>query len=299
MAMMTKSEKRYQIIITSIVLLLVVATICPFVLLFMSSISSESSLIRNGYQFWPKEFSLNAYKYITRNADTILRAYGLTILTTVVGTFLCLFLTITLAYPLSRKNLKGRRVILLLILLTMLFHGGVVPSYILWVKYLHIKNTFWALVLPNLLLNSFHLILMKNYFENSIPQQIIEAAQIDGAGHLAVLWHVILPMGKPIIATIMMFTILTYWNDWVNPLYFVSDSKMWSLQILLENIMNNIQFLVKNSKVAAQIGLSVASLPSVSVRMAIAALGILPILILFPFFQKYIVKGISLGALKE
>ncbi len=297
--MMTKSEKRYQIIITSIVLLLVVATICPFVLLFMSSISSESSLIRNGYQFWPKEFSLNAYKYITRNADTILRAYGLTILTTVVGTFLCLFLTITLAYPLSRKNLKGRRVILLLILLTMLFHGGVVPSYILWVKYLHIKNTFWALVLPNLLLNSFHLILMKNYFENSIPQQIIEAAQIDGAGHLAVLWHVILPMGKPIIATIMMFTILTYWNDWVNPLYFVSDSKMWSLQILLENIMNNIQFLVKNSKVAAQIGLSVASLPSVSVRMAIAALGILPILILFPFFQKYIVKGISLGALKE
>ncbi|MBQ1367665.1 MAG: carbohydrate ABC transporter permease [Firmicutes bacterium] len=296
---MTKSEKRYQIIITSIVLLLVVATICPFVLLFMSSISSESSLIRNGYQFWPKEFSLNAYKYITRNADTIIRAYGLTILTTVVGTFLCLFLTITLAYPLSRKNLKGRRVILLLILLTMLFHGGVVPSYILWVKYLHIKNTFWALVLPNLLLNSFHLILMKNYFENSIPQQIIEAAQIDGAGHLAVLWHVILPMGKPIIATIMMFTILTYWNDWVNPLYFVSDSKMWSLQILLENIMNNIQFLVKNSKVAAQIGLSVSSLPSVSVRMAIAALGILPILILFPFFQKYIVKGISLGALKE
>ena len=297
--MMTKSEKRYQIIITSIVLLLVVATICPFVLLFMSSISSESSLIRNGYQFWPKEFSLNAYKYITRNADTILRAYGLTILTTIVGTFLCLFLTITLAYPLSRRNLKGRRVILLLILLTMLFHGGVVPSYILWVKYLHIKNTFWALVLPNLLLNSFHLILMKNYFENSIPQQIIEAAQIDGAGHLAVLWHVILPMGKPIIATIMMFTILTYWNDWVNPLYFVSDSKMWSLQILLENIMNNIQFLVKNSKVAAQIGLSVSSLPSVSVRMAIAALGILPILILFPFFQKYIVKGISLGALKE
>ena len=297
--MMTKSEKRYQIIITSIVLLLVVATICPFVLLFMSSISSESSLIRNGYQFWPKEFSLNAYKYITRNADTIIRAYGLTILTTIVGTFLCLFLTITLAYPLSRKNLKGRRVILLLILLTMLFHGGVVPSYILWVKYLHITNTFWALVLPNLLLNSFHLILMKNYFENSIPQQIIEAAQIDGAGHLAVLWHVILPMVKPIIATIMMFTILTYWNDWVNPLYFVSDSKMWSLQILLENIMNNIQFLVKNSKVAAQIGLSVSSLPSVSVRMAIAALGILPILILFPFFQKYIVKGISLGALKE
>ena len=297
--MKTKSEIRYQIVITCIILLLVFVTICPFVLLFMSSISSESSLIRNGYQFWPKEFSLNAYIYITRNADTILRAYGLTILTTIVGTALCLFVTVTLAYPLSRKNLKGRKVILLLILLTMLFHGGVVPSYILWAKYLRIKNTFWALVLPNLLVNSFHVILMKNYFENSIPQQIIEAAQIDGAGHIGVLWHVILPMGKPIIATITMFTILTYWNDWVNPLYFVNDSKMWSLQILLENIMDNIQFLVKNSKVAAQMGLSVTSIPSVSVRMAIAALGVLPILVLFPFFQKYIVKGISLGAVKE
>ena len=176
--MMTTSEKRYQIVMTSIVLLLVVATIGPFVLLFMSSISSESSLIRNGYQFWPKEFSLNAYKYITRNADTIIRAYGLTILTTGVGTFLCLFLTITLAYPLSRKNLKGRRVILLLILLTMLFHGGVVPSYILWVKYLHIKNTFWALVLPNLLLNSFHLILMKITLKTAFRSRLLKQRRL-------------------------------------------------------------------------------------------------------------------------
>ena len=297
--MITKQEKRYQRGITTAILILVVLTLSPFVLLLMSSVSSESSLIRNGYQFWPQTFSLDAYKYILRNSDTILKAYGLTILTTAVGTLMSLFLTITLAYPLSRKKLKGRNVITFLIFFTMLFHGGVVPSYILWARYLKIKNTFWALVLPNLLINPFHLILMKNYFENSIPQEIMEAAELDGAGPIGVLGYVILPMGKPIIATIAMFTILTYWNDWTNALYFVSDSRLWSLQILLQNILNNVQFLSKNSQVASQIGLSVASIPSVSVRMAIAVLGVLPILVLFPFFQKYIVKGISLGAVKE
>lgn len=265
----------------------------------MSSVSSESSLIRNGYQFWPQTFSLDAYKYILRNSDTILKAYGLTIMTTAVGTLMSLFLTITLAYPLSRKKLKGRNVITFLIFFTMLFHGGVVPSYILWARYLKIKNTFWALVLPNLLINPFHLILMKNYFEHSIPQEIMEAAELDGAGPSGILGYVVLPMGKPIIATIAMFTILTYWNDWTNALYFVSDSRLWSLQILLQNILNNVQFLSKNSQVASQIGMSVTSIPSVSVRMAIAVLGVLPILVLFPFFQKYIVKGISLGAVKE
>lgn len=297
--MITKQEKQYQRGITATILILVVLTLSPFVLLIMSSVSSESSLIRNGYQFWPQTFSLDAYKYILRNSDTILKAYGLTILTTAVGTLTSLFLTITLAYPLSRKKLKGRNVITFLIFFTMLFHGGVVPSYILWARYLKIKNTFWALVLPNLLINPFHLILMKNYFENSIPQEIMEAAELDGAGPIGVLGYVILPMGKPIIATIAMFTILTYWNDWTNALYFVSDSRLWSLQILLQNILNNVQFLSKNSQVASQIGLSVTSIPSVSVRMAIAVLGVLPILVLFPFFQKYIVKGISLGAVKE
>jgi len=297
--MITKQEKRYQRGITTAILILVVLTLSPFVLLLMSSVSSESSLIRNGYQFWPQTFSLDAYKYILRNSDTILKASGLTILTTAVGTLTSLFLTITLAYPLSRKKLKGRNVITFLIFFTMLFHGGVVPSYILWARYLKIKNTFWALVLPNLLINPFHLILMKNYFEHSIPQEIMEAAELDGAGPIGILGYVVLPMGKPIIATIAMFTILTYWNDWTNALYFVSDSRLWSLQILLQNILNNVQFLSKNSQVASQIGMSVTSIPSVSVRMAIAVLGVLPILVIFPFFQKYIVKGISLGAVKE
>ncbi len=297
--MITKEEKRYQRGITATIMILVVLTLSPFVLLLMSSISSESSLIRNGYQFWPQTFSLDAYKYILRNSDTILKAYGLTIATTAVGTLLSLFLTITLAYPLSRKKLKGRNLITFLIFFTMLFHGGIVPSYILWARYLRIKNTFWALVVPNLLINPFYLILMKNYFEHSIPQEIMEAAELDGAGPIGILGYVVLPMGKPIIATIAMFTILTYWNDWTNALYFVSDSKLWSLQILLQNILNNVQFLSKNSQVTSKIGMSVTNIPSVSVRMAIAVLGVLPILLLFPFFQKFIVKGISLGAVKE
>jgi len=297
--MVTKSEKRYQRFISAVIILLVILTLAPMVLLFMSSISSESSLIRDGYKFWPKVFSLNAYKYIARNADTILRAYGISLASTAIGTALSLSLTVLLAYPLSNKKLKGRRAITFLIFFTMLFHGGIVPSYIVWTRFLHIKNTFWALVLPNLLINPFFLILMKNYFENSIPREVVEAAQIDGAGSVGVLWYVVLPMGKPILATVTMFTILSYWNDWTNALYYVSDSKLWNLQLLLQNILQNVQFLAKNSKVASQIGLQVANLPSVSVRMAIAVLGILPLMILFPFFQKYIVKGISLGAVKE
>ena len=168
----TKSEVAYQCVITIFILLLMFAIIAPFVLLIMSSISSESSLIRNGYRFIPKAFSLDAYKYILRNADTILRAYGMTLLTTVLGTSLSLCITILLAYPLSHRDLKGRKVIMFIIILTMLFHGGIVPSYILWAKYMRIKNTIWALILPNLLLNPFFIILMKNYFENSIPTSI-------------------------------------------------------------------------------------------------------------------------------
>lgn len=297
--MVTKEEKRYQRIITILIILLVLLTLAPIVLLFMSSISEETSLIRNGYKFWPEEFSLNAYKYITRNSDTVIRAYGMSFLSTATGTLLSLTVTTLLAYSLSHKNLKGRRLFVFLIFFTMLFHGGIVPSYILWARYLKINNTFWALILPNLLINPFYLILMKNYFEHSIPHEIMEAAEIDGAGPIGVLGYVVLPMGKPIIATISMFTILTYWNDWTNALYFVNDSKLWNLQFLLQNILSNVQFLTKNSKVASQIGLQVANIPSVSIRMAIAVLGIIPILILFPFFQKYIVKGITLGAVKE
>ena len=297
--MFTKEEKRYQIRITIIIVLLVTITLAPLVLLFMSSISSESSLIRNGYKFWPSAFSLNAYKYIARNANTIMRAYGISIASTAAGTALCLILTILVSYPLSRPNLKGRNAITFFIFFTMLFSGGIVPSYILWTSYLHVKNTFWALILPNLLINPFHVILMKNYFEHSIPREIVEAAEIDGAGAVGVLWYVVLPMGKPIIATVTMFTILSYWNNWTNALYYVSDSKLWNLQLLLQNILQNVQFLTKNAKVASQIGLQVANIPSVGVRMAIAVLGIIPLLILFPFFQKYIVKGITLGAVKE
>ena len=160
--MFTKEEKRYQIRITIIIVLLVAITLAPLVLLFMSSISSESSLIRNGYKFWPSAFSLNAYKYIARNADTIMRAYGISIASTAAGTALCLILTILVSYPLSRPNLKRRNAITFFIFFTMLFSGGIVPSYILWTSYLHVKNTFWALILPNLLINPFHVSLMKN-----------------------------------------------------------------------------------------------------------------------------------------
>lgn len=290
-------DRGFNILVTTSLTVLTIFILMPFVLLFMSSISSEKSLAFYGYQFWPKEFSFDAYLYISRNAAIIFNSYANTIISTSVGTIIGLVLTALLAFPLSQKDFSHRGVILFLIFFTMLFNGGMVPSYILWAKYLHIKNSLAALILPRLLLNAFNVILMKNYFQNSIPSEIMEAADIDGAGVGRILTKIIVPLGKPIFATVGMFYILTYWNDFANGLYYITDSKYYSLQVMLNNILTNIQFLVSNSRLNS-VSASISTIPSVSIRMAIAVLGIAPIMILFPLFQKYFVSGITMGAVK-
>ena len=296
---MVGTSKAYKVISYVVMAVWAAIIILPFLLLLMSSLTDEQVLVANGYSFFPKKFSAASYSYIFQSGDTIMQSYGISILVTVVGTLVSVVLTALMAFPLSINGLPARRVMMFFVVFTMLFSGGIVPSYIMWSNTFKIKDTLYAQLIPNLLLSGWNVMMVRTYFSNSIPYAIYEAAEIDGANHLKVFTSIVLPMGKPIIATIAMFTILTYWNDWTNALYFVSDSRLWSLQILLQNILNNVQFLSKNSQVASQIGLSVASIPSVSVRMAIAVLGVLPILVLFPFFQKYIVKGISLGAVKE
>ncbi|MCL2035267.1 MAG: carbohydrate ABC transporter permease [Oscillospiraceae bacterium] len=290
-------ERSFHTIVNISMMLLALIVLAPFLLLFMSSVSSEQSLIAHGYRFWPGEFSLDAYLYISRNTQTIIRSYGLTVLTTVIGTGLGLTLTATLAYPLSRRDFSHRNVILFLVFFTMLFNGGLVPSYIMWTQFFGIRNTLAALIFPNLLLSAFNVILVKNYYQHSIPEEICEAAEIDGTGAWKTFSLIILPLSKPIFATIGMFYMLAYWNSWVNGLYYISDSKLFSLQVLLNNILQNIQFLVSNSNKAGA-SANVASIPGVSIRMAIAVLGVLPVMVLFPFFQRYFVKGITMGAVK-
>ncbi len=293
---MTES-KTFNRTATVILTLLVIITLLPILLILVSSFTDETSLLQNGYSFLPKAWSLDAYYYIVKQGVVIVRAYGISFFTTIVGTVLSVLLTTTLAYPMARKSFRYRNVLSFFVFFTMLFNGGIVPSYIMWTRFFHIKNTIWALLIPNYLVSAFNVILVKNYYANNIPDALVEASQIDGASELTIFKKVMFPLAKPVVATISLFTGLCYWNDWTNGLYYVDKAKFYSIQLLLLKIMNNIQALKTNSS-AAMLGTGAVELPGTSVRMAMAFIGILPILIIYPFVQKYLVEGVVIGAVK-
>ncbi len=276
---------------------LVVLTLLPIVLIVISSFTAEDALIQNGYSFWPQEWSLDAYYYMVKQGAVILRSYGVSIFVTVVGTLCSVLITTMLAYPMSRKSFKYRNVLSFFVFFTMLFNGGIVPAYIMWTQIFHIKNTIFALLIPNYLVNAFNVILVKNYYSNNVPDALLEAAQIDGASEMTIFRRIMLPLAVPAIATISLFTGLCYWNDWTNGLYYISNEKLYSIQMLLMNIMNNIQALRANST-ASLLGTGTVDLPGTAIRMAMAVIGILPILLVYPFVQKHLVRGVVVGAVK-
>lgn len=278
-----------------VVLLLVTASMAlPIVLLFMSSITDDATLAANGYSFFPEKFSFDAYAYLFEHAGTILRAYGITIVVTAVGTVVGLFLTSTLAFALSLPNLPGRRTISFLVFFTLLFNGGLVPAYIMWSE-LGVRNTLLAYILPSLLVNAFNVILMRTYYQVNVPTEVYEAAKMDGAGYLRIYFRIVLPLGKPIMVTIGLFIALLYWNDWTNALYYVNDSSMFSIQAYLNAIIRDIQAVSSSSSGSSG---STTLLPQVSIRMAVAFVALLPLLVIYPMLQKYFAKGIMLGAVK-
>lgn len=292
----SSSHKRYQLLINSVLVLITLIMLLPLVLLFMSSISSERSLLVNGYSFFPKEFGLDAYRYIWGNRNTIFRAYGNTIFITVVGTAANIMMSCMMAYPLSIKKLPLRNAISFFVLFTMLFNGGLVPAYLMWTGTFQIKNTIWALILPNFMMSAMNVILIRTYFSTSIPEAIYEAAKIDGAGYFRVFWKIVLPLGKPIIVTMVVFSGLAYWNDWTNALYYVNKAELYSIQALLNKMIQDIQAIQANS--AASSNAAALAVPQVSTRMAIAFVALLPILVVYPYLQKYFASGIALGAVK-
>ena len=280
---------------TTILTVMVTLTLLPILLIIIASFTEETSLLQNGYSFIPKAWSFDAYYYIIKQGSVILRAYGVSVLVTVVGTVLSVAITTTLAYPMARTSFRYRNVLSFFVFFTMLFSGGIVPSYIMWTNYFHIKNTIWALIVPNYLVPAFNVILVKNFYANNIPGSLIEAAQLDGATEMQIFRKLVFPMARPVVATISLFTGLCYWNDWTNGLYYVDNQKLYSIQLLLMKIMNNIEALKANANL---MGAGAISLPGTSVRMAIAFIGILPILIVYPFVQKYLVEGVVIGAVK-
>jgi putative aldouronate transport system permease protein len=297
---MKKKNRGYLIFANIIMMIVTVLVILPFLLLFMSSITDENTLLANGYSFFPAKFSLGAYEYIMRSGDKILRAYGMTIIVTLIGTVVNVAITALFAFPLSLRGLPGKRAITFFVFFTMLFNGGVVPSYILWSTYLGVKDTIWGLILPSLLMSAMNVLLIRTYFNTSIPEALYESAQIDGATTFQVFKKIALPLGKPIIVTIGTFSALSYWNDWVNGLYYVNKkTELFTIQNLLNKMVSNIQYLSQNSNnMSTDVAAELSKVPSTGIQMAIAFVAILPILIVFPFLQKYYAKGIALGAVK-
>jgi putative aldouronate transport system permease protein len=274
-----------------------IACVLPFVLIIVASFTDEMTIVSDGYGFFPKVLNLNAYLYLTNKSNEISQAYLISIIVTVVGTMASVSITSMTAYPLSRKDMPGRGWLSFFVIFTMLFNGGLVPTYIIYTQYLNIKNTIWALLIPTLLLNGFNVILMRTYFTSNIPAEIQESARIDGSGEIGIFLRIVLPMSLPILATVGLLTALNYWNDWFNGLIYLNDAKLFSLQNVLNRIMSDIQFL-RTTNTGNMSGVNASSLPSETVRMAMASIGVVPLLCIYPFFQKYFVKGIALGAVK-
>ena len=279
--------------------MILLSSLClfPFLLMIASSFTEETSLIINGYSLFPKDFSLDAYRYLMTSSSAIVRGYIITILVTVVGTTLNMTLTTLLSYPLSRPELPYKNVFSFLIFFTMLFNGGLVPSYMMWTQIFHIKNTYLALIVPSLLLNAFYVIMMRTYFSSNIPNEVLESARIDGAGELKILVQIVLPMSLPIMATVGLMSGLSYWNDWINGLYYVNKPQYYSIQNILNRMLQDVQFLSSSAGTERAADVSM-KMPTTSIRMALSVVGILPIMVIYPFIQKFLVKGITVGAVK-
>lgn len=278
----------------AVLILLTLAAIVPFVLLIIASFTDNNVAITEGFSFFPSKWSTDAYQYIVNEKDTMLRAYGITIVVTLIGTTLGLLISVMLAYSLANSDLPGRNFMTFFVTLTMLFNGGLVPTYLIYTNVFHIKDTLAALIVPNLLMNGFNVILIRNYFATGVPTVLYEAARIDGASEFYIFYRIALPLSKPILATVGLLMGIAYWNDWQNGLYYLNDTSLYSIQNTLNRINENISFLASNSTS----GVKISDLPTSTIRMAIAVIGILPIVCIYPFFQEYFVRGIAVGAVK-
>ena len=299
--MRKQKERNSIVIIVAYVVLGIISFMCiaPVVLMAVASFTDNDVLNLYGYTYFPQKWSLEAYEFLIKQGTVISKSFLNSILVTFMGTALGIMVTVLLAYTISRKELVGRKLIMLFVFFTMLFNGGMVPTYLMYTQIFHIKNTMWALLFPHLLVNGFNVLLVRTFFNENIPEVLFEAARIDGAGEISIFRNVVLPISKPSLATIGLLVGVGYWNDWYNGLLFVTDVNYYTLQNFLNKIMTDLQFLSQNMSATSDVNSIIANVPSGTVRMAMAFIGALPVIIVFPFFQKYFTKGITVGAVKE
>ncbi len=283
-----------QIVLHMVFLLMVVMYVVPFLMVISISFTDEISLVRDGYHLIPRQFSLSAYRMVFSDPTQILHSYRTTILFTAVSTFLAVLIMGVMAYPLSRPNYRLRGPVSFFVLFTMLFSGGMVPSYLLIVKYLHLNNTIWVYILPGLV-SAYNLIIIRTNYK-SLPTELIEAAKIDGAGELYICFKIVMPLCKPVLASIGFLFLVNKWNDWNTALLYITKPDLYSLQYLLQKILKEAEYLKQLAETGQLMGGEV--FPSESFRYAMAMVAAGPVLCVFPFFQKYFAKGMTLGGVK-
>lgn len=292
---MKKKSVRSQVLLCLFFSVMCILILIPFILLVSISLSNEQAISDFGYSMWPRQLDLKAYRYVFQDPAVIFRAYGVTGLFSVLSMFFSVALMAMIAYPLSRKTMKGRQGLSFYLYFTMLFSGGMVSSYILNTQYLHLQNTLWIYILPGLI-SPWYVFMIRTFFQN-IPGEIIESAYIDGASEYRIFLNIIAPLSKPVFATIALFVFLNSWNNWTTPILYIDDPKLYSLQFLLQKIMADIKLLASDpTSMLMQEALQ--DLPGESIRMAMAVVVAGPALVVFPFFQKYFVKGITVGSIK-
>lgn len=281
-----------------IMILFCLACIIPFVFVVIISFSSTDSIRSIGFSFVPESWSVEAYAYVMKLGDQLWRSYFNSFFITVVGTILTLIVTILYSYALYRKDFKYRKFFTFFCFFTMIFGGGLAPTFVVVKQVLGLSDSYWAIIIP-MLLNPFNLIIMRTFFQSSIPEELIDAAAIDGSGEYTTLFRIILPITKPGIATVGLLSALAYWNEWFIPMLYVRNPKYVPLQYLLQQMQLKVDFLVKNS---AMIGAEAANvmrdLPQDSLKMALVVLIVIPIACAYPFFQRYIISGLTIGSVK-
>ena len=293
-----RTNKAVNLLFNLIFILLALLCVIPVIVVLSISFSSEESIRETGYHLLPVAMSTEAYVYIIKQGTMILRALGVSALVTVVGTVLGVLLTASMGYVLSRPNYKLRGFLTWVVFIPMVFNGGLVSSHFINTNLLGLKDSIWALILP-LAVSSFNVIICKTFFKSTIPDGLIESAEIDGASQLRIFFSIIMPISLPVIATIGLFLCFAYWNDWFQSMLYIDNQNLYSLQALLNSLMSNVDALAKN---AASMGVSyamlVATMPKESARMAVAILIVLPVAFAYPFFQKYFISGLTVGAVK-
>lgn len=290
-------ERFSKILIHLFFILLALFCVVPFLYVVSASFTSQSGLMQNGYTLIPSDFSTEAYEYCMKSAQSLLQAYGVTITVTVLGTFISLVFTSMLAYVISRRDFRFHRQLSFIVFFTMLFNGGMVPSYILITKYYHLRDTLWVMILPYVI-GAWNVFLMKGFFAN-VPTSLLEASKLDGCTEYGTFFRIVIPVSKPAFATVGLFTAFGYWNDWWLSMMYTTENSLTSLQYYLQRIMQNIQFLQQAVSRGMNISVDMSTFPTSTARMALCVLAAGPMLVIFPFFQKYFVKGLTVGSVKE